>query len=81
MVVQAVLAVLAAGLRDFQIVAESDEVVFGSVGSEVLSVVSVVSGASRGADLAVSVSRGRCRAFVWRWGVCMTCVRGVLWVR
>lgn len=78
MVVQAVLAVLAAGLRDFQIVAESDEVVFGSVGSEVLS---VVSGANRGADLAVSVSRGRCRAFVWRWGVCMTCVRGVSWVR
>ena len=68
------------GLRGFL----SGEVIVGLVSAIVVlgasvdsSAASVGSRGSRGGRFGVSVSRGRCRIFGWRWGVCTMFVQGV----
>jgi hypothetical protein len=83
-VAAAVLVDFAGGLRGFPSVVVTAGLVsaIAVLGVSVaLSVVIVVSHGSRGGRFAASESRGRCRVFGWRWGVCTMCVRGVSWER
>ena len=74
--------VLAVVLRGFLNVVASGGLVSVIVVIVVIVVLSVESVVNRGVgDLVASVIRGRCKVFVSRLVVCMTCVRGALWGR